>query len=39
MARESVNKYLDRKVFRNTASSHKTINLSRPGTFRGGIRL
>lgn len=38
MARESVNKYVDRKVFRNSASSHKTINI-KPTTWRGGIRL
>lgn len=38
MARKSVNRYVDRQVFRDTASSHKTINI-KPTTFRGGIRL
>lgn len=38
MARKSVNKHVDKRVFSNTASSHKSINYN-PGTWRGGIRL
>lgn len=38
MARKSVNANVDRKVFRSTASTHKSINV-KPTTYRGGIRL
>lgn len=36
--RKSTNKRLDKKVFRNTASKIKTMNLSK-NPMRGGIRL
>ena len=36
--RENTKKSLDKKVFRNTASSTKLINVS-PKQMRGGIRL
>lgn len=39
MARKSVNASVDRKVFQHTATTRKRINLARPTTFRGGIRL
>lgn len=38
MYRESVKPSLDRKVFHNTASYTKAINLA-PRVMRGGIRL
>lgn len=38
MARKSMRKVVDRKVFSNTAVSTRKINLN-PISFRGGIRL
>lgn len=38
MARESMRKSVDKKVFSNTAVSTRKINLN-PISFRGGIRL
>lgn len=38
MQRESTNHALDRKVYRNTANTIKTMNLSKK-PMRGGIRL
>lgn len=38
MAIKNTNKKVDRKIFKNTASSTKKINVS-PKSMRGGIRL